>query len=82
MGRKYACGLCPKRGFSSVDAVVEHIKSQHMGKLSDSSIEYLLKLGVKPNRIIEFCKKNKIKVDESKVYKIALKLVREEGDKK
>jgi len=53
-----------------------------MGKLSDSSIEYLLKLGVKPNRIIEFCKKNKIKVDESKVYKIALKLVREEGDKK
>lgn len=75
---KHVCELCGRNDFSSNDSVIQHIKSQHMGKLSDSSIEYLLKLGVKPNRIIEFCKKNKIKVDESKVYKIALKLVREE----
>ena len=75
---KHVCELCGRNDFSSNDSVIQHIKTQHMGKLSDSSIEYLLKLGVKPNKIIEFCKKNKIKVDESKVYKIALKLVREE----
>ena len=79
---KHVCELCGRDDFSSNDSVIQHIKSQHMGKLSDSSIEYLLKQGVKPNKIIEFCKKNKIKVDESKVYKIALKLVREEDDKK
>lgn len=71
---KCVCMLCPKSNFSSIDAVIQHIKSQHMGKLSDSSIEYLLSLGVKPGRIIEFCKNNRIKVDESKVYRIALKL--------
>jgi len=78
---KHVCELCGRNDFSSNDSVIQHIKTQHMGKLSDSSIEYLLKLGVKPNKIIEFCKKNKIKVDESKVYKIALKLIREEDDK-
>ena len=79
---RYVCKICGRNDFSSNDSVIQHIKSQHMGKLSDSSIEYLLKQGIKPNRIIEFCKKNKIKVDESKVYKIALKLIREEDDKK
>ena len=79
---KHVCELCGRNDFSSNDSVIQHIKSQHMGKLSDSSIEYLLKQGVKPNKIIEFCKKNKIRVDESKVYKIALKLVREEDGKK
>ena len=76
---KHVCELCGRNDFSSNDSVIQHIKTQHIGKLSDSSIEYLLKLGVKPNRIIEFCKKNKIKVDESKVYKIALKLIKEKG---
>ena len=75
------CELCGRDDFSSNDSVIQHIKTQHMGKLSDSSIEYLLKQGVKLNKI-EFCKKNKIKVDEYKVYKIALKLVGEEDDKK
>ena len=79
---RYVCKICGRNDFSSNDSVIQHIKSQHMGKLSDSSIEYLLKQGIKPNKIIEFCKKNKIKVDESKVYKIALKLIREEDDKK
>ena len=77
MGR-HVCELCGRDDFSSKDSVIQHIKSQHMGKLSDSSIEYLLRQGVKPNKIIEFCKKNRIKVDESKVYKMALKLIREE----
>ena len=75
---KHVCELCGRNDFSSNDSVIQHIKTQHMGKLSDSSIEYLLKQGVKPNKIIEICKKNKIKVDESKAYKIALKLIKEE----
>ena len=74
---RYDCPLCPRSDFSSMDSLIQHIKTQHMGKLSDSSIEYLLTQGVKPDKILEFCKKNKIKVDKSKVYRIALKLVRE-----
>ena len=78
---KHVCKLCGRNDFSNNDSVIQHIKTQHMGKLSDSSVEYLLKQGVKLNKIIEFCKKNKIKVDESKAYKIALKLIKEEDDK-
>jgi len=74
---KYRCELCGRDDFSSLDSVINHIKTQHVGKLSDSSIEYLLELGVKPSKILEFCKREKIKVDESKVYKIALRMVRE-----
>jgi len=74
----YTCQYCGKEGFSSISAVVEHIKKQHMGRLSEQSIEHLLRQGIKPDKIIEFCKENKIKVDESKVYKIALKLIKEE----
>lgn len=78
MGKGYTCGICG-RTFSSSNAVVEHIKSQHAGKLSDSSIEWLLKQGVKPNRIVEWCKKNRVKVDESKIWKIARKMMKRRG---
>jgi len=71
------CGLCNRSDFASIDSVVGHIKREHMGKLSDKSIEYLLSLGIKPSRIVEFCKENKIKVDESKVYRIATKMMKE-----
>ena len=78
---KYVCELCGRDDFSSNDSVIQHIKTQHMGKLSDSSIEYLLKQGIKPDRIIEFCSENKIKVNKSKVYKIALRLVGESNNR-
>ena len=50
--------------------------SQHIGILDDESIEYLLKTGATPEKIVEFCKDNKIKVDKRKVYRIALKLAK------
>jgi len=49
--------------------------------LSDGSVEYLLSQGLSPDRIIEFCRRNKIKVNKSKVYRIALKLVKSEEEK-
>ena len=76
---KKSCKLCNNDIFSNTDSLIQHIKSQHVGKLSEGSIEYLLLQGIKPDRIIEFCGRNGIKVDKSKVYKIALKLVKEEG---
>jgi len=75
MPRKICCPLCERKDFSSINSLVEHIKNTHMGKLGDSSIEYLLSIGVKPDEIISFCKSERIKVDKSKVYKIALKLI-------
>jgi hypothetical protein len=75
MPRKHVCEFCG-REYTTNEAVLEHIKRDHLGKLSESSIEYLLELGVKPNKIIEFCRREKVKVDESKVYKIAVKMVR------
>jgi len=77
MGRKYRCELCGREDFSSLDAVINHIKTQHVGKLSDGSVEYLLEQGVNPKRIVEFCRRNRVKVDEKKVYRIAIKLVRD-----
>jgi len=77
MPRTFSCDFCGRDGFSSVDSVVKHIMNEHVGKLSDQSIEYLLSQGVKPDRIVEFCRRNRVKVDEKKVYKIALKMVRE-----
>ncbi len=75
--RRRKCELCGRNDFASVESVVQHIKSQHVGKLSESSVEYLLSQGVKLDKIIKFCKENRIKVDESKVYRIAVKMVRE-----
>ena len=77
MAKGYSCSLCNRSGFASMDSLVQHIKREHMGKLSDGSIEYLLSVGVKPSRIIEFCRENKIKIDESKVYRIATKMMKE-----
>ena len=76
MSKKICCLLCGRKDFSSVSSLVEHIKNSHMGKLSDKSVEYLLSIGVKPDAIIEYCKSERIKVDKSKVFKIALRLVR------
>jgi len=76
VAREHRCELCGRDDFSSLDSVINHIKTQHVGKLSDGSIEYLLRLGVSPKRIVEFCRENGIKVDERKVYRIAVKLVR------
>ena len=75
--RGHRCELCGKDGFSSSDAVVEHIKTQHCGKLSEGSIEWCLRQGITPKHLIDWCKRNEVKVDESKVYKIARRLVRE-----
>ena len=76
MPKKICCPLCGRKDFSSVSSLVEHIKNSHMGKLSDKSVEYLLSIGVKPDAIIEYCKSERIKVDKSKVFKIALRLIR------
>jgi hypothetical protein len=76
VARKHVCEFCGKV-YTTSGAVLEHIKRDHLGKLSESSIEYLLELGVKPDKIVQFCKREKIKVDESKVFRIALKMVRE-----
>ena len=75
-----SCKLCDNI-FSSTESLIQHIRSQHVGKLSDESIEYLLSQGLSPDRIIEFCRRNKIKVNKSKVYRIALKLVKNEEEK-
>jgi len=77
MVRRYDCPFCDRSDFSGMGSFIQHIKNQHVGKLSDSSIEYLLLNGVKPDDIINFCKKNRVRVDESKVYRIALKLTKE-----
>ena len=77
MGKKYSCSLCGRNDFTSNESVIQHIKTQHVGRLSEGSIEYLLSQGVSPEKLIQFCKENKIKVDESKVYKIAVRMVKE-----
>lgn len=79
---KILCFLCGRNDLSSVNSLIEHVKSQHAGKLSESSVKYLLEIGIKPNKLIEYCKENKIKLDESKVYRTALKLLEEKGEKK
>ncbi len=77
MARNHACQLCGRNGFSSNDSVIKHIKNEHVGKLSDGSIEHLLLNGVKPDKIIKFCRENRIEVDERKVWRIATKLAGE-----
>jgi hypothetical protein len=42
-----------------------------LGKLSEPSIRYLLELGISPRKILEYCQREKIKIDESKLIKIA-----------
>ncbi len=46
MGR---CNYCGKK----VKDVAEHLKREHVGKLSEESLQYLLKQGVPYFRIVE-----------------------------
>ena len=77
MPKRINCPLCPRNDFASTESLINHIKSQHVGKLSESSVRYLLSQGVKPDRIIQFCKENRIKVDTSMVYRVAVRMVKE-----
>lgn len=53
MPRKHACPLCG-RTFTTSQAALEHLKKEHVGKLSDQSVEYLMEQGVPARRIMEF----------------------------
>ncbi len=77
MPKRINCPLCQRNDFASTESLINHIKSQHVGKLSESSVRYLLSQGVKPDRIIQFCKENRIKVDTSMVYRVAVRMVKE-----
>ncbi|RLI83899.1 hypothetical protein DRP04_00270 [Archaeoglobales archaeon] len=70
MARKYVCPRCG-REFTSSESEWKHFKNEHVGKLSDESIEYLLLNGVKPDRIIAHG------AEPKRVYKIARKLMKE-----
>ena len=63
MPRRQLCPLCGK-AFSTVDAVVDHIRKEHSGKLSKRSVEYLISLGIGMDKIAEYCKKEGIKLGD------------------
>ena len=58
---KAKCPLCG-RAYSNSTAVVEHIKKEHSGKLSQLSFDYLRSLGVPVEKIIRFCEENGIRM--------------------
>jgi len=58
---KYTCPLCGRK-LSSNSSVIEHIKKEHVGRLSKESFEYLRSLGVSAEKIIRFCEENGIRM--------------------
>ena len=60
MPRKYKCPMCPK-SFTTIAALHEHMKKEHVGRLSPS-FSYLLWQGVSAEKIIEFCKRNGVEI--------------------
>ena len=59
---KYTCPLCGRK-LSSNSSVIEHIKKEHVGRLSNESFEYLRELGVPEERIVRFCRENGIELN-------------------
>lgn len=59
---RYSCPLCPQNNFTSSKAVDEHLIRHHVGKMSRESFEYLLECGVPPDKIIEWCRRNGVKL--------------------
>lgn len=60
---RYSCPLCPQNNFTSSKAVDEHLIRHHVGKMSRKSFEYLLECGIPPDKIIEWCRSNGIKLE-------------------
>ena len=51
---RYSCPFCPQSNFTSLKAVDNHIKERHLGRMSDSSVEYLLRQGVPAEKILKY----------------------------
>ncbi len=62
MPRRYNCPICGQNNFASLKAVDEHVMKHHVGRLSRSSFEYLLSLGVPVEKIVRFCGENGVKL--------------------
>ncbi len=64
---------CTFRGrkFTSNTSAFEHVKREHVGKLSEKSYRYLISLGISAEKIIEFCKTNGVQIDAYIVHKKA-----------
>lgn len=61
--RQIKCLLCDRK-FSSRTSLFEHIKKEHVGKLSRESYEYLIELGIPRDEILQFCERNSIKIEK------------------
>ncbi|MEM2716771.1 MAG: hypothetical protein QW455_04010 [Archaeoglobaceae archaeon] len=56
------CQLCGRKFTSNISAF-EHLKREHVGKLTEESYRYLISLGVSHEKIADFCRANGIQLD-------------------
>jgi len=59
MPRRFPCPICG-RTFTSCESELEHIRRDHVGRLSKASFEHLIKQGVSVEKIREFCRREGI----------------------
>ncbi len=50
------------RTFTSSASEFEHLKREHIGRMSRESFEYAVSVGVPPEKLLKFCRENGIEL--------------------